>query len=106
MNGVILDQLSAEHQVANKLCVLRDGDFQRILDRSDARQRMNRGAHAAGPLGERPGVARVAPLQDFLEAAHHRARAEGVGYAAVFNDSLYSKMSFDAGDRINYDARH
>jgi hypothetical protein len=67
---------------------------------------VNGRAHSASSLGERPGVARIAALQDLLESSHHSSRAEGVGYASVFNDSFYSKVSFDAGYRINYDACH
>ena len=65
---------------------------------------MHQGAHAADALGEGPGVARVAPAQNDLDAAHHGAGTRGLGDDAVgVGLGLDAQMTFDAGDGIDDD---
>ena len=67
---------------------------------------MNRGAHAADPLREDPGVARIAPAQDKLDAAEHgRGRPRVLDRAAV-DFGLDAQVAFDPGDRIDDDVGH
>ena len=53
---------------------------------------------------EGPGVARVAALEDHLEAADHGAGAVGVDDLAVLDLDLDAEVPFDAGDRVDDDA--
>ncbi len=101
VNDVILHVLGAKHQVPHHFGVRRHGDAQRVLDRADRGQGMHGRADAAGPLGKGPGVARIAPRKDLLEAAHHRARAVGVHDLPVFHFRFDAQMPLDAGDRVN-----
>ena len=93
------------HDVADRVGVLGDRDADRVLDSADRGQRMRAGADAAYPLGEGPGVARVAIAQDHLDAAPHRPRRDGVADDIVLVDvDLDSQMSLDARERIDDDA--
>ena len=66
---------------------------------------MRAGADAADPLGEGPGVARVAALEDDFDAAPHRAGGDRVADDVVLVDvHLDAQMAFDARDRIDDDA--
>ena len=51
-----------------RLALRRHLDAQGVLHRAARRDGVHHGAHAADALGEGPGVARVAPLQDDLDA--------------------------------------
>jgi hypothetical protein len=106
VDHVVLHVLRAEHQVADQLGVVGDGDLQRVLDTANAGQCVHRGAHAAGTLGEGPGVTGVPAPQDLLETAHHGARAVGVGNHTVFHGGLDTQVPLDTRDRIDDDACH
>ena len=67
---------------------------------------MDRGAHAADPLGESPGIARVAAAQDQLDAAKHRRRRPCLFHGAAVDFRLDAKMAFDPRDGIDNDMRH
>jgi hypothetical protein len=107
VDHVVLHVLRAEHQVADELGVGRHGDPERVLHRADRGEGVDGRADAAGAFGERPGVARVTPLQDDLEAPDHRPGAERVDDFPVLDLRLDAEMAFDPGDRVDYDAvRH
>ena len=79
--------------------------FQRVLDRAHRSHRMNAGADAADALGERPGVARIAVLEDDFDAAPHRAGGDGVAdHVVVVEIDLDAHMALDARHRIDDDA--
>ena len=63
-------------------------------------------ADAADPLRERPGIARVAALQNELDAAEHRRRRPRVADGAAVDLRLDPEVPFDARDRIDDDAAH
>ena len=101
VHHVVLHVLRAEHQVADQLGVGRHGDAERVFHGPDRRQRVHGGAHAAGALGERPRVARVAALQDDLETAHHRPGAVGVDDLAVLDFDFDAQVALDPGDGVD-----
>ncbi|MPM14565.1 hypothetical protein SDC9_60929 [bioreactor metagenome] len=105
MDDMVVDLQRELHHVADRVRVVRDLDAKRILDRADRGQRVGAGADAADPLGEGPGVARVAALQDDLKPAPHRAGRDRVADDAVLVDiHLAAHVALDAGDRVDDDA--
>ena len=92
------------HQIADRVGVLRNSDPERVLDRAHRGQRVRAGADAADAFGERPGVARIAVLQNDFDAAPHRAGGDGVADDVVLVDvHLDPQMAFDAGDGVDDD---
>ncbi len=73
VDDVILHHLGEEHDVANDFGVLGDLDAESIFDAAHRGQGVNGGADAADAFAEGPGVARVAALEDDLQAAPHGA---------------------------------
>ncbi len=105
VHHVVVHVLRGDHQVADQLRVGRNLVTQRILDRAHRGDAVHQGADAADALGEGPGVARVAALQDQLDAAHHGAGAVGAGdLAVVAAFRLDAQVALDAGDGIDYDS--
>ena len=105
MHQVILRVQRRVHQVADDVRVLRDLDADRVLHRAHRGERVHARAHAADALDERPRVARVAALEDHLEAAPHRAGGHRVADHVVLVDiDLDAQMALDARDRIDDDA--
>jgi hypothetical protein len=72
MNDVILNTLRGDDEIAQQPGVGRRRGANRILDRADRRDGVHRRAHATDALRERPRVARIAALEDQLDAAEHR----------------------------------
>ena len=62
VDDVVLHACAADDQVAQQPRVGRRRGADRVLDGADRRDRVHRRAHAADPLRERPGVARIAAL--------------------------------------------
>ena len=92
------------HDVADGVGVFRDLDVQRVFDGANRGQRVGAGADAADPLGEGPGVARVAALEDDFKAAPHRAGRDRVADDVVLVDiDLDPHVAFDPGDGIDDD---
>ena len=107
MHDVIVQPVVDQNQVADVLRVGRNLQLQRVFHGANARHRVHRGAYAAETLGEKPGFARVAALEDALDAAPHGARRPGIRNRAVFNFHVDAEMSFDSSDWVNGDAlRH
>ena len=104
VHHVIMDVLRAVHQVADQFGVLRDLVVERIFDRTNRCQAVDQRAYAADTLREGPRVARVAPAQYDLDAAHHGARRIGAGDAVAFHLRLDAQMPLDAGNRVYYDS--
>ncbi len=65
---------------------------------------MHQRADTADALGERPGVARVAALQDHLDAANHRARRVRLGDPVSVHLRFDAQVAFDTSDRIDNDS--
>ena len=95
MHDVVVHLQRQLHDIADGIGVFRDLDRQRVFDRAHRGQRVGAGADAADPLGEGPGVARIAAAQDDLDAAPHRAGRDGVA-----DDIILVDIHFDAHDGL------
>ena len=104
MHEVIMHLQRQLHDVADRVGVLRDRDSERVLDRAHGGQRVRARADAADALCEGPGVPRVAPAQDHLDPAPHRAGRHRVADHIVLVDvDLDAQMPFDPCHRIDDD---
>ena len=103
MDDMILHELHAVDQIPDEVGIGRNGDVERILHRAAGCNRVDHGAHAADPLGEGPGVARIASLQDGLDPAELRGRRPRVGDAAELLLDLDPQVPLDPGDGIDDD---
>ncbi len=103
MHDMVVHVLRAVHEVANQLRIRRYAVIQRIFHRPDRGQPVHQRAHAADALCEGPGIARVAPLQNDLDAAHHGAGRPGLCNAIAIHLRLDAQVPLDAGYRINND---
>ena len=106
MDHVVLDILDAGDQIADDPGVVRDRDAQRVFHCSHGAGGVDRRADAADTLGEEPGVARVAALEDELDAAEHGARAPRLGDFAAVHLRLDPQVSLDPRDRVDGDLGH
>ncbi|MEY9702571.1 hypothetical protein ABIE71_005314 [Bradyrhizobium diazoefficiens] len=105
MHDVVVHLQCKLHQIADRIGVLRNGDPERVLDRAHRRQCVGAGADAADPLGERPGVAGIAVLQDHFDPTPHRAGRDRIADHVVGVDiDLDPHVTFDTGHRIDDDA--
>src|SRR5208337_1372661 len=105
VDDVILHHLGEEHDVANDFGIFGDSDAEGIFDATHGGNRVNGGANAADAFAESPGVARVAALEDDLQAAPHGAGRHGVAdVAGVIEHGLDAEMPFNASNGINNDA--
>ena len=100
MHHVVVHELRDDHQVADQLGVGRDRVLECVLDRAHRSDSMHQRAHAADALRERPGIARIATLQDDLDAAHHGAGTGGARDHRAVELRLDAQVSLDAGDRV------
>ena len=92
------------HQVAHDVGVVGDLDLQRVFHRAYRHQRVRAGADAADAFDEGPGVARVAALEDDLQAAPHRSRGDGVADDVLVVEVHFdAQVTFDAGDGVDDD---
>ncbi len=64
------------------------------------------GANAADALGEQPSIARIAALEDDLDAAPHLPGGPGIRHFAVFHLAIDAQMALNAGDGIDGDTSH
>ncbi len=110
VHHVVVHILRRDHQVADQLRVLRqgvvrNGAMQRVFNRAHRGDSMHQRADAADALGERPGIAGIAPAQDDLDATHHGAGGIRTGdLAAGVGFGLDAQVAFDAGDGVNDNA--
>ena len=81
-----------------------NGDFQGIFDRAHRGDAVHQRAYAADALRESPCIARIAALENDLDAAHHRAGARRARdhRAVVFR--LDAQMPLDPSDGIDDDS--
>jgi len=102
VHHVIVDVLLGDHQVADDVRRLRNLDIQRVLDGANGGDGMNQRTYTTGALGERPGVPRVATLQDDLDPPHHRAGRVRLGDDTLGIElRLDAQVALDSGDGIN-----
>ncbi|MDV7402664.1 hypothetical protein RZS08_65180, partial [Arthrospira platensis SPKY1] len=98
VHDVVVHVLGAEHEVTHQFRIGRNDDTEGIFHRADRRQRVHRGANAAYPAYEGPGIARIAPLEDLFNEADHRARTVGIGHLAVGDIGFDAQVTLYAGD--------
>jgi hypothetical protein len=67
---------------------------------------VDRRTDAADPLGESPGVSRVAALEDGLDASEHGRGGPGVSHHTAIDFRFDPQVALDAADRIDHDAGH
>ena len=104
VDDVIVQGVRGQNEIPDVLRVERDLETDRVLHRAHRGDGVDGGADAADPLREQPRLARVAPLQDDLDAAPHLAGGPGVSDLPSIHLDVDAQMSFDAGDGIDYDA--
>ena len=78
--------------------------LQRIFHRTHAGHGVHGGADAAEALREQPCFARIAPVQNLLDAAPHRAGRPCVADRVVVHFDVDAEMAFDSGDGIDRDS--
>ena len=96
VDHVVLHHLRAGDQIADDARVVGHLDVERVFDRADARQRVDHGAHSADALRPDPGFARIAALQDHLDAAEHGSGAPGVGDLSAIHLGFNAQVAFNA----------
>ena len=106
MSHMILNVLRRHDEIAQQPRVGRRHRADGLLDGADRGDGVDGGAHAADPLGERPGIARVTSAQNQLDAAKHRRRRPRLFHGAAVDFRLDAKMAFDPRDRVDNDVRH
>ncbi len=107
MHDVVVEKLSAHEQVTDQPGVVGDLHLDRIVHAAYRGERVDVGTHTAGPLGEQPGIARIAVLEDHFQAAEHRGAAPRIADLAIGHFYFNSQVTFDSGDRIdNYTLSH
>ena len=62
MDNMVLDELRTKHDISDELRILWHVDLDRVLDRSNAGQGVDRRANAADAFDKCPRIARVAAL--------------------------------------------
>src|SRR5512139_36399 len=103
---MILDVLDAFDNVAQDSGVIRDLDPQSIFNCSHGAEGVNRRSDASYTLRDRPGLARVAPLEDQLDAPEHGAGRPGVCHLAALDLDFDPQVPLDSGDGINRNLWH
>ena len=107
VHDVIVQRVGDQNQIADVLRVERNFQVQRVFDGTHTGHGVNRGADATEALREEPGFARIASLQNPLDATPHGRRSPGLGDGSVIHLNVDAEVAFDAGDRVNCDAfRH
>ncbi len=106
VDHVVLHLLESPDHGADELGVLRHLDPEGVLDGAHRGDGVHRGADAADPLSEDPGVPRVAALEDDLDSPEHGAGRPGVLNPAGIDLGLDPEMAFDSGDRVDDDSSH
>jgi len=108
MHHVVLHHLGEEHHVADDLGIRWNLDVQSVFNRAHRSQRMNRSTNTADAFTERPGIARVAALEDHLQATPHGAGRHGLADVVAFVQRGFdAQVTFDTGHGINNDSsRH
>jgi hypothetical protein len=101
VHDVIVQRVADEDDVADQLSVEWHAETESVLDRAHRRESMHRCTHAAEALSEDPGLARIAPAQDGLDAAPHGATCPGFADGAAIDFRVDTQMAFDAGHRID-----
>ena len=105
VHQMVMDVKGRIHQVADDVGVFRNLDADCVFHRTYGGQRVNTGTDAADTFHKRPGVTRIAALQNHFQTAPHRARALGVDNDVVFIEHcLHAQVAFNARQRINNDA--
>ncbi len=104
VNDVVVHRVGGDDQVADVLRIERDFDVERILNRPHRSDRVDRGAHAADPLREEPGVARVAALENGLDATPHLARRPRVADPPAVDLDVDAQVALDPSDRVDGDS--
>ena len=106
VDDVILHALRRHDEVAQQTGVGRRASADGVLDGADGSDGVHGRAHAADPLGERPGVARIPPLENDLDAAEHGAGGPGLLDGSAVDLRLDAEVPLDARHGIDDDMAH
>ena len=105
MHQMVLGVLRQHHQVADVVGVLGNLDAQRILDGAHRGQRVHAGTDTADTFRKRPGITRVASLENDFQTAPHGAGGYGVtDHVVVVEVDLDAQVALDAADRVDHHA--
>jgi hypothetical protein len=103
MHHMIVDELRGDHEIADQLRVGGDRVLQGVFDRPHRGDAVDQRTHAAYALCKSPRIARVAPLENDFDAAHHGAGARRLRDDRTVELRLDPQMSFDPSDGIDHD---
>ena len=106
VHDVIVQRVMDEDQVADELRVGRNLELQRVFDGADAGHRVNGGADAAESLREEPRLGRIAPDQNPLDAAPHRAARPGIPDAAAVDLHVDAQVTFNPRNGVDAHSWH
>ncbi len=105
VHRVVVHLQGLGHDLAYEVGVVRNLDVQRVFHCAHASQRVATGADATDTLDESPGIARIAPLENYLQPTPHGAGRNCVAnYVVAVEIDLAAHVTLDAGDRIDDDA--
>ena len=94
-----------QHNVADDIGVVRHFNTDGIFDGVNRSQGVYASTDAADTFNERPRIARVAPLQDDLQPAKHRAAGDGIGdHILIVNIHFTTHVAFNARNRVDHQA--
>ena len=105
MHDVIMHELGGKHQVADNGSIMGQLFINTncVINAADGSKRVHVGADTAGTLGKVLSIAGITPFQDDLQTTEQLRAAADIDDLAVFDNGFHAKMTFDSGDRVNYD---
>ena len=100
----IVEAVGRQDQITNVLRVDRHLEIESVLYGAHRGDPMDRGANTTDALSEKPGITRIAILENDLDAAHHRSGGIGLLDLVAIHLRFNSQVTFDSGDRVNYNS--
>jgi hypothetical protein len=101
VHDVVVQGVSDENQVPNVLRVRRNLELESIFYGAHRGHGVDRCAHSTEALRENPSFARIAPAQDRLNAAPHRAASPSSLHGSAIDLDVDSQVPFDASYRVD-----
>ena len=102
MHQVVMQELHAQHQVAQIGGVSRNRLVDGVFQGAGRGQGVRIGTDAAGALGKMLGVARVAAFENEFQATEQGAAAAGFLDLALFHFHFNTQMPLNTGQRIHH----